>query len=221
MNALTSALLALAGRIMPPGQREWHRAMQAESAYLTAPAALAWSIGALITAIRQRFMPMNTGDFHVSRWVMLVEIVGAFGLLTLAWLEISFGASGVIHHTPAIIGKYYLPTPGGTYIIVMLLISAISGLIGPIGLLLGLRYAWLGRAPRNRALMISMIAVLLLQSVVGTIAGFLVGPPGFRPSIGLTVLFVLMPVGVLWHLMHLGRTEPDPASLTPAGSGAG
>jgi hypothetical protein len=152
---------------------------------------------------------------------MLIESVGAFGLLTLGWLEVSFGASGAIHHTPAIIGKYYLPYPGGAFIVTMLMISAVSGLIGPIGLLLGLRYAWLGRAPRNQALMISMIAVLLLQSVGGTIAGFLVGPPGFRPSFGLTVLFVLMPVGVLWHLMHLGRTEPGSESMTPAGSGAG
>lgn len=42
---------------------------------------------------------MNTGDYRVSRGVMLVEATGAFGPLTLAWFEIVFGASGIVRLT--------------------------------------------------------------------------------------------------------------------------
>lgn len=208
MKALTTALLTVAGRIMPPERREWHRAMQAESAYLSAPAALAWSIGTLITAFKQRCMPMNAGDFRVSRWVMLIECVGGFGPLIVGWLDFAFGPSGAIHHTPAIIVQNYLPYPGGGYIAFMWLSGAVIGLIGPIGLLLGLRFALLGHAPRNQTFLRSMIAILLLYSVGGAIAGFLIGPPDYRISAGLTILFVVMPAAVLWHMLQLARPAP-------------
>ncbi len=76
-------LFGLARKLMPPGRAEWLDAMRAESDQLHGAERTRWALGSLITAIKQRFTPMNTGDYRVSRWVMFVETIGAFGPLTL------------------------------------------------------------------------------------------------------------------------------------------
>ncbi len=198
-------LLRLALRLMPPDRREWAEAMRAEFAYLPPRGALRWSLGCLIAALKLRLSPMNTGDFRISRWVMLIETLGCFGFLTLAWFEITFGASGLVRHDWEIVTKSYITYPGGPYIFAMIVLGAFVGLVGPIGLFLGLRFVVLGRALANRPLGQALIVALLLYALAGAMGWFL-GPPGFSPGgPGFTVLFVLLPLAGIVHLLYLAR----------------
>jgi hypothetical protein len=210
MNAVARWAFVLARRIMPPHRRPWAEAMHAESSYLPPGAALRWSLGCLFAACKERFVPLNTGDFRISRWVMLIETLGCFGFLTLGWFEITFGASGVVRHTADIVATYYVAYPGGSFIFTMLLLGSIVGIAGPIGLFLGLRYVIAGRALGSRALGYALIAGLVAYALAGAL-GYFVGPPDFRGDAGFTLLFVLLPVACIAHLMVLAR----PAAPSP------
>jgi hypothetical protein len=209
MSALARWASVLALRIMPAHRRPWAEAMLAESSYLPTGAALRWSLGCLLAACKERFSPMDTGDLRISRWVMFVETLGCFGFLTLGWFEITFGASGVVRHTADIVATYYLPYPGGRFIFTMLLLGAIVGMAGPIGVFLGLRYVMAGRALASRALGYALIAGLVAYALAGTL-GYFVGPPDFRGDAGFTLLFVLLPVACIAHLMVLARPAVPP-----------
>jgi hypothetical protein len=207
------ALLAIARRLMPPHQVRWYDAMRTEITYLPAHAAVRWAAGCLFAAIQARFTAMQTGNFKISRLVMAIETIGCFGFLTLGWFEITFGASGVVHHSIDVIERNYLPYPGGAYIVGMLFAGAIIGLIGPIGLMLGARYVLAGRALASRALAWACIGALLGYMVLGGIAGRIYGPPDFQPSFAMALLFSLLPIAGIAHLHWLSRsgTPPQPA----------
>jgi hypothetical protein len=211
---LAALLLSLARRLMPPGRENWFDAMRAESHYLDGAERLRWAFGCFITALKQRFAPMNTGNFRVSRWVMLVETIGAFGPLTLAWWAITFGQPGLVRMTPAIVEKVFMHWPGGPYIFAMQIVGGVIGLLGPIGLFLGLRFVITGVALRNRALALTLIGSPIVAHVVGTTAGFLVGPADFAFSMFgfwlYTVMLTAVPVAVFWHLAVLGRRAEAP-----------
>ena len=70
---------------MPPARAEWLDAMRAESDHLRGAERTRWAFGSFITALKQRFAPMGTDHYRVSRWVMFVETCGAFGGLAFAW----------------------------------------------------------------------------------------------------------------------------------------
>lgn len=220
--SLATVLLGLARRLMPPGRENWFDAMRAESHYLDGAERLRWAFGCFITAIKQRFAPMDTGSFRVSRWVMLVETLGAFGPLTLVFWEITFGGSGLVRMSPAIVEKYFLHYPGGTYILAMQIVGAVVGLLGPIGLFLGLRFAITGLGLRNRTLALTFIGLPIVAHVLGTIAGFVVGPADFGFSLFgfwlYTVMLTAVPAAVFWHLAILGRRadSPLPPNAVPA-----
>jgi hypothetical protein len=207
---LVRALLAIARRLMPSHRAHWHAAMHAESAYLPAREAVRWAAGCLFAAIQARFIAMQTGDFRISRLVMAIETLGCFGFLTLGWYEITFGASGVVHHSIDVIERNYLPYPGGAYIVGMLFSGAIIGVVGPIGLILGARYVLAGQALRSRAMTWACIGALLGYLVLGGIAGRIYGPPDFRPSFEMALLFSLLPIAGIAHLHWLSRSRASP-----------
>jgi len=147
--------------------------------------------------------------------VMLIETLGCFVPLTIGWLDLNFGPSGIIRHTPQIIERFYLSQPGGAFIVSMLFAGAVVSVLGPIGLFLGLRYVLVRRGIRNRTVGITLIAIPLALNVLGTIAGFLVGPEGFKSSFEVTLLFVILPVAGIAHLMYLAKPA-TPTSATVA-----
>jgi hypothetical protein len=213
MNLIARASLRLATWLMPAGRGEWATAMRAESAYLPSHGALRWALGCLFVAFKERFAPMNTGDLRISRWVMSIETVGCFGFLTLGWFEITFGASGLVRHTWENVTRDYMTSPGGTYIFAMIVLGSIAGLVGPIGLLLGLRFVASGRALANRTFGYALITALLVYFLAGA-SGWFLGPAGFRPGgPGFAVLFFIAPLAGVVHLMVLARAAP---SLRPA-----
>jgi hypothetical protein len=220
--SLAALLLNLARRLMPPGRAEWFDAMRAESDYVDGDERLRWAFGCLLTALKLRFAPMDTGSFRVSRGVMLVETLGAFGPLTLTLWEITFGGSGLVRMTPAIVDSMFMHYPGGPYILAMQIVGAVVGLLGPIGLFLGLRFVITGVGLRNRSLALTLLAIPLAAHVLGTIAGFMVGPADFGFSMFgfwfYTVMLTAVPVAVIWHLSMLGRRAesmpPPPNAVT-------
>ena len=215
---LSAMLFGLAQRLMPPGRAEWLDAMRAESEQLHGADRTRWAFGSFITALKQRFAPMDTGNYRVARWVMLVESVGAFGPLTLGWWEVTFGASGLLRLSPAIIEKHFMSVPGGPYILSMQIAGGIIGLLGPVGLFLGLRYVLTGRGLLNRGLGWTFVAIPIAAHVLGTLAGFIVGPQDFAyTAFGFwfyTVMLTAVPAAVFWHLMALAR--PTPSMSLPA-----
>ena len=213
---LTSRLIGAARRLLPPERRDWADAMRAEMTYLPDGTALQWALGCLIAAIKQRFTPMHTGNLNTSRWVMFIETLGCFGPATLAWYEWTFGWSGVVRLNAEIIDKYFLSAPGGGYVLGLMIGFAVSGLIGPIGLWLGLRYVFLGRALRNRALGFTLIAGVVLQSLAGAVGTLWVGTGDFATSMQLFVLLTSLPIVGMLHLMYLGRAASSP--LPPGAS---
>jgi hypothetical protein len=215
MNA-ERVLLGLARFVMPARRQHWIDAMRIESTQVPKDERLRWALGCLLTSLQQRFDPMNTGNWHVSRGVMLVESVGAFGPLTLGWYEITFGLSGIVRLDGEVIDRYFLPYPGGTYLLAMMFVNVVAGLLGPIGLFLGARYAFTGRGIERGALGWILFGTPLLTNVLGTVAGRLWGPGDFSVPLGFSLLFAWLPAMVVFHLMWLGRSTPPPSPCAAA-----
>jgi len=155
---------------------------------------------------------MNTGDFRISRWVMGVETLGCFGFMTLGWLVVAFGPSGLARHTPEIVSTYYLGYPGGAFVFFMIALGSVVGLVGPIGLYLGGRYIATGRGLADRRLAGVLIAAPLVY-VLASMAGYFAGPPDWHGDVALGVMCVLLPVVGIAHLAWLARpVSPAPPS---------
>lgn len=214
MNWLVSMLAKMALRIMPPAHADWANAMFSEGNYVADDGRLRWAFGCLITSLRQRFTLMDTGNFRISRPVMLIEMLGCFGPLTLAWYELAFGPSGAVRLTGEIIDKYFLSYSGGTYVLTMMILGVVVWSLGPVGLFLGLRYVLRGEALTNRAFGYAAIGAMLLYNVLGTMGGYLAGPSGFVVALPETFLLSALPVAGILHLMYLA----GPTSRTPSGS---
>jgi hypothetical protein len=216
MNGFASLCIRYAAWLMRHERSDWARTMRAEFHYVSASDRLSWAFGCVIAAIKQRLVPMNTGDLRISRWVMLIEALGCFGPQVLGWYLLVFDQPGIIHYSVAEIERWYLPQPGGLFIVSMLYVGAIVGLIGPIGLFFGLRYVLTGRALDNTALGAVLIGAPIALTLGGWIAGVLVGPPDFRPMFDVVFVFTFLPVAVIAHLMYLAR-RPIPAARTDDG----
>lgn len=218
MKAPVSVCMRLAQRLLRDRHPEWGRAMCAELSYLTNERErFRWAFGCLIAALKQRIVPMDTGTFRISRWVMLIETLGCFGPLTIGWLDLTFGASGIIHHTPEIIERFYLSAPAGGFIVSMLFAAAVASVLGPVGLFLGLRYVLVGRGIRNHTVGKALIAIPIALALFAALAGFLAGPGDFQVRFEATLLLVILPTLGIAHLMYLAEpTGPTSAAVVLA-----
>jgi hypothetical protein len=210
MNHVAFLLFRLAAKIMPRERAEWLEAMRAELPHMPGHVALSWSAGCVITAIKQRLVPMKVGTLRIPGWVMFVEAIGAFAPLTASWYAVALDQPGVLHYSWRTISTHYLPFPGGPYVIAMLYAAVVVGLLGPIGLFFGLRYVVTGRGIASRMLGYSLVILPLLSVLVGIIAGYFVGPADFGVEWSHIVGFfgfILIPMACVLHLMYLERRE--------------
>jgi len=212
-------LLGAAHRLMPKSRRDWADAMRSEVDHIPGHERTSFALGCCWTAIKLRLAPMNTGDFRVSRWVMLVETIGGFGPLTLAWYLTIFGASGLARLDGELIRRVFYTSQGGEFLFAMMLLGAVVGLSGPIGLFLGLRYVMTGRALDNRALGWALVVVPVAANLFGMIGASLWGPEGYTTtSLAFwiyTVMLTWAPAAVVVHLMHLARPAAPIAPRVP------
>jgi hypothetical protein len=210
MNHVAFLLFRLAAKIMPRERAEWLEAMRAELPHMPSHSALSWSAGCVITAIKQRLVSMRVGTLRIPGWVMFIEAVGAFGPLTASWYAVALDQPGVLHYSWEAVSSNFLSFPGGPYVMTMLYTVVVVGLLGPIGLFFGLRYVVTGRGIASRRLGYSLVIVPLLSVVVGTIAGYLVGPADFEVRWSHIVGFfgfILVPIACVLHLLYLERRE--------------
>jgi hypothetical protein len=216
MNWLASHCIRFAAWLLRHERGDWARAMRSEFQYVSTAERLSWAFGCVIAALKQRWAPMVTGNFRISRWVMLVETLGCFGFLTLGWYAITLGSFGLLRLDDATIDKVFFSYPGGPYLFWVMVVSSVTGLVGPVGLFLGLRYVLQGRALANRTLGWTMIGVTVGSNIFGTLAGFFLGPKDVYVMPSLTLLMALLPVAGLVHLMYLARPVAPPALLAAA-----
>jgi hypothetical protein len=201
---IAGVLLALAARVTPAERREWARAMRAETACLPESERLSWAIGCFLAAIKQRFTPMPTNMPRISRWVMFIESVGAFGPLTVGWWEghvwrLGVRASHVREHSLLhglsrrnIPPHDAVPRNGGR--------TPRAHRIVPRTSLrdVGTRIA-------NRSFGWALVGAMWAYCLFGTIAGYLYGPDDWRFNWEHTLAFNLLPTAVVLHLMYLGK----------------
>jgi hypothetical protein len=211
MSWLASLFMRTAAWLLRHEQSDWARAMQSEYPYVTEHERLSWAFGCVVAAIKQRWSPMNTGDFRISRWVMLIETLGCFGPLVLGWYLLVFDQPGIARWSFSEVERWLLPQPGGAFLVSMLYAGAVVGLIGPIGVFLGMRYVLFGRALDNKALATVLIGAPVALTIGGWIAGSVYGPPDFRPMFDLVFVFTCLPVAVFAHLVYLARPVSPPA----------
>jgi hypothetical protein len=217
MSLLTSLCMRVAQWLLGGEGEGWARAMCAELAHLpSGRERLSWAFGCLAASIKQRFTAMNTGSFRISRWVMLIEAFGLFGPLTLAWYEFILGPSGLVRLDAQIVEKVFLNQPNGLYTLMLWYAVALTGVVGAIGLFLGLRYALTGQALRNRALGISLIAVLLLPTLAGVVLSLIMGPVGPEPNFGIFLMLAALPAVGIGHLLYLAKPSEFPPDATVA-----
>lgn len=214
-SARTSLLLKVACWLMPRERREWADAMKAELPFVPRGAAFSWAAGCLIAALKQRFVPMHTGSFRINRWVVLVEMLGCFGPAVLAWWEFTFGPSGAAYFGSRMFEMQFQNLPASyKYTLALHAGHAITGLIAPIGLFLGLRYVIRNRALDNRTLGYALIAAPVAQTIAGAIGVLSFGVEPLLP--GLFLLLIVLPIAGIAHLMYLAtaaRTPSDGARL--------
>jgi len=222
LGGVAGVLLALATRLAPTERAEWIEAMRAEVAYLPEQARLRWALGCLVTAIKLRVTPMQTGSLRINPWIMVLESLVCFGSSLIACWIFTFGDLGVLTHDFAPFERYLdgvLGVPDAQMVIWMLYGYAVCSLVGPVGMFLGLRYALLGRGLRNRVLGYGLIAAAIAVSFSGTLSNFWIGKGDWSERIPLIVQFTILPAAGILHLMYLGRRAapaPGDARLTPA-----
>ena len=208
-------LLGAAHRLMPKVRRDWAEAMRSEADHIPEDERVSFALGCCWTAIKLRLDPMKTGDFRVSRWVMLVEML-CFLPITIGWWDAVVGDSGVVHLNADIASKYFLASTQGTYVLGMMIAAAAVGLAGPMGLICAARYFLTGRGISSARFGITMIAGVALWGVAAIGARIAFGDGAYAASGSSLLLLVIQPIAVLAHLMYLARPHADPPARSLA-----
>ena len=203
VDRLEHIMLRHSLRVLPSSREEWGRAMLAEARHIEGRSQrVMWAAGCLIAAYKERSAHMC--EVNVSRGVLAMEWIFCFGFLSL-WgiveiLDIPGLASGNLEQLAAYLSQRgpAAAVAGGLELLVSML--------GPIGLLLALRYISSGRGLRNRTFATAAISTLLLSGALvmglhawqGSTVGF-----DWR---GLTLL-ALLPAFGYWHLDQVSRSD--------------
>jgi hypothetical protein len=213
-NDFSSACLRLAAWLLGNQHQDWARAMRAEFEHVDKTDRAGWAFGCLIAAIHQRFVSMQTGTLRISRSVLLLEMLLCFLPLTLGWLDVVFGSSGVVHLNSGIIERHFLDTPLNTSVLGMMIGAAVIGCVGPVGLFLTLRAVSTGTGLRNRSLGISMIAGVAAYAAASVILRLIGGPGAYAADASFILLVIVLPAIGIAHLMYLAT--PVRPTLVPA-----
>jgi hypothetical protein len=166
-------------------------------------------------AERVRSNAVNYGNLRVSRFVLALEMALCFVPLTFGWVAIMFDPSGVAWLDAATVERYYLGTTDGVAALTTMLVAAVIGLLGPVGLLVAARQIVFGRALRNALLRAALIAGPIVLGAVYVGANLVMGTEWSIEWFGFYVMFVALPLAGAAHLLYLGRTQP-PTTLSAA-----
>jgi hypothetical protein len=208
----TAEMLAQAatGWLEPTRRGAWARAMRAELDHIESDyEAVRWALGCALAAVTLRRTDMDMGTLRVSRFVVALEMALCFVPLTFVWVDVVVGNSGVAWLDPESVRRYYLGNTEGVAALAKMFAGALIGVLGPLGVIVALRYIVLGRGLTRGMISFAMIAGPLLLGVVYVI-GNMATDTRFTPSwFGFYVLFVGLPVAGAMHLLYLGRPQVD------------
>jgi hypothetical protein len=207
IRSLAIRVLAYAEALVPKHASQWGQAMRCEMQQIDRDTeALEWALGCFVASIKARFGAMNLGTLRVSRCVLTLEMAMCFVPLTLGWLDIVFGRSGIARLDAALITAYFLQAPSGATMLTLVLIEAIVGVIGPVGAVLALRVIALNRPLRGDSLSKLLVHASILIGVVLLAQTLLLDSmAGIAEVAGVLVLFSALPAAGFAHLSYLGR----------------
>jgi hypothetical protein len=223
-RALTLVLIRCVDQVLPASRADWAKAMRAELDHLQDDEdALAWAMGCLVAASKERIVTMLTGNLKISRWILLPEMLLCFVPLTIGWLDAIGGNSGIVRLNGDVIQKHFLQVPGGTVILAALIAGAILGVLGPLGLTAAFRLVVSGHPPRNRWLRTALVAGPVAYGVLTLVIRVALGGAdalGFDAAdsfdfwSGVLLLSALPALGAV-HMLRLAPQSP-PKSLAAA-----
>jgi hypothetical protein len=172
--------------------------------------ALVWAMSCFSSGIRVRVHAMDIGTFTISRWVLAPEMALCFVPLTMGWLDVVFGGSGIVRFNMDIVQQYFLGVPGGTAALVTILAEAVLGVLGPVGLFLAIRVIALNRAIRNRPLGTTLVVGSILLGVVFIANRVISGSNATVWELaGALVLFSVLPAAGVAHMLYLGARNAN------------
>jgi len=202
-------LMKLALRILPSSCNEWARAMLTEFHYLDRDHdALLWAGGCVIAAISMRLDTMIIGNLKISRWILIPELLLCFVPLTLFWLDTSFGIYGIFRHNMDFVQQNIVRFPEGTAFTVMILTTAVLGLLGPVGLISAFRLIVLKQPVHARIAGIGLIAGPFILGIVTVTCLLLMRPVIWLDELGLVMLlFSVMPSIGAAHMFYISTPE--------------
>jgi hypothetical protein len=173
---LAHALLRRAQKLLPTSRLEWAKAMQTELDHLENDGdALTWAMGCVVAGLMERISTMLAANLKISRWILLPEMLLCFVPLTLDWLDVIAGSSGIIQLNGHIIQKYFLHAPGGTFALVTMIAGAVLGTLGPLGLTAAFRLIVSGRRPGSRWFRAALVAGPAVYGLLTTNSGNSIG----------------------------------------------
>lgn len=152
---------------------------------------------------------MNKGSLRVSRFVLAAEMAACFVPLTLFWSAIMFDPSGVAWLNAATVERHYLSSTEGVAVLTTMLVGAMVGSLGPLGIVVAARHILLGRALRHAGLLGALIVGPLALGAVYVGAHLVIGTEFTIQWFGFYVLFVALPLAGAAHLTYLGYSSPS------------
>ena len=214
---LTIALMHCVSHMLPRRRGDWAKAMRAELEHLESDSdALAWAMGCLAAASKERIVTMITGNLRVSRWILVPEMLLCFVPLTFGWLDAIGGGSGIVRLNGNVIHKEFLHAPGGIFILAALIAGAVLGAFGPLGLTTAFRLVVSGRAPRSQWLRTALVAGPIVYGVLTLVTRLALGGAGalgfgavdsFDFWSGMLLLSALPALGAT-HMLRLAPQSP-------------
>ena len=207
MNALIEICMRLSQALHGADAQPWFSAMTAELAYVPERDRFRWALGCLSVAIARRFS-MSRVAKPLTPWVLFLEMMLCFVPLTYAWLDTTFGASGVVHLNSEVIDRYLLEVPVSGGIIALMIAGACVGVIGPIGLALAGRAVFAGAGLTNRIAGTIMIAAVALFGLASIVLRFAAGEGAYAATPDFLILIVVLPIVGIAHLMWMARGAP-------------
>lgn len=191
IRSFVNFLLQYALLIMPEKRADWVQAMKNESQYLSNDfQALLWVIGCVKTATIERINMMKTGSLRVSKFVLSIELLSSFIPVSFVLLVLMMN----FIEMPSI-------RTDGRFII-----YAALGLIGPIGIILGLRL--LLRGPYNLGKVVNaLLGILAVGIVTGGMIQLMAGNINLDDWWLVLILITLMPAVALFHIIYLTQEK--------------
>ena len=205
IKRLASVLMMLALRILPSSSEEWAKAMLTEFYYLDhGRDDLSWACGCVIASVKMRYENMIIGNLKISRWILIPELLVCFMPLTHFWLDVTVGQFGIFGYNLVFVIQNISRFPEGTAITVMVLTTAVLGLVGPAGLISAYQLIVMKRPIQNKMTGIILITGPVVLGFVTITCLLIMREMVWLDELGLVLLlFTILPSAGAAHLYYV------------------